>query len=164
MEKLPHTYSARVHGTPGDSLHTEITHLPSMTLAPPQQFGGPGGQWSPEELLMASVASCLILSFRAIAKASRLDWLSIHCESEGSLENIENQVQFTRILSRVTLEIPAPDDRLKADGLAVVLGAVEIGDDDVRTGAEEGRTADAVLGAVVAQDDFNDRDGLILID
>ena len=56
------------------------------------------------------------------------------------------------------------DDRLKADGLAVVLGAVEIGDDDVRTGAEEGRTADAVLGAVVAQDDLDDRNGLVLID
>ena len=58
----------------------------------------------------------------------------------------------------------ALDDRLKANGLAVVLRAVEISDDDVRTGAEEGRAADAVLGAVVAQDDFDDRDGLVLID
>ena len=59
---------------------------------------------------------------------------------------------------------PALDDRLKANGLAVVLGSVEIGDDDVRAGAEEGRAANAVGRAVVAQDDLDDRDGLVLID
>ncbi len=117
MEQLPHTYSSRICGTPNDNLHTVTAHLPSMSLAPPQQFDGPGDQWSPEELLMASVSGCLVLSFRAIAKASGLDWLSIDCESEGSLEKVDHQVQFTRIVSRVTLVIAEAGDQAKAEKL-----------------------------------------------
>jgi organic hydroperoxide reductase OsmC/OhrA len=31
------------------------------------QLGGPGGQWSPETLLVAAAAECFILTFRAVA-------------------------------------------------------------------------------------------------
>jgi len=77
-----------------------------MEVAPPAQFDGPGDQWSPEELFMASVSSCLVLSFRAIAKASKFEWLSITCESSGELNKVDKQIKFTSLVSRARLIVP----------------------------------------------------------
>ena len=79
----------------------------SIESAPPVEFGGPGGLWSPETLLVAAVADCFVLSFRAIARASKLEWQTLSCDVEGVLEQVERQTRFTRFNQRVRLEIPA---------------------------------------------------------
>jgi len=117
MKDLPHLYRVRCEGKDTGNLITRAENLPDMAVAPPLQFGGPGDEWSPEDLLMASVSSCLVLSFRAIAKASKLDWSAIECESEGVLDKVERKVQFTDILSRVKLLIPATESKEKAEKL-----------------------------------------------
>ncbi len=114
MQDLPHSYSVAVVGTPSDHLVAKGDQLPPITVAPPVQFGGPGGVWTPEELLMAAVANCLVLSFRAIAKASNLEWLNIDCESEGTLDKVERKVMFTKVVTRVKLVIPESADKDKA--------------------------------------------------
>jgi uncharacterized OsmC-like protein len=86
-------------------------------IAPPIQFGGPGDLWSPEDLLMASVANCLVLSFRAIARASKFEWDSIECESDGEPSKVENKVQFTGIVTRVKLLIPSSESTEKSEKL-----------------------------------------------
>ena len=78
----------------------------SIESAPPVEFGGPGGLWSPETLLVAAVADCFVLSFRAIARASKLEWQTLSCDVEGVLEQVERQTRFTRFNQRVRLEIP----------------------------------------------------------
>ncbi len=105
MQGLPHQYSVTVQGTAADYLISQAEGLPEITVAPPAQFDGPGDQWSPEELLMAAVANCLVLSFRAISKASKLEWLAISCESSGTLDRVERKTQFTQVVSRVRLVI-----------------------------------------------------------
>jgi uncharacterized OsmC-like protein len=47
-------------------------------------------------MLVGAVANCFILSFRAIARKAKLDWLSLECEVDGELDKIENFTQFTR--------------------------------------------------------------------
>ncbi len=106
MKQLPHTYSVTVAGDPEANLTASADKLPSLEVAPPAEFGGPGDQWSPEALLMAAVANCLVLSFRAIAKASKFDWRSIECESSGVLDKVERRILFTRVDTRVRLMIP----------------------------------------------------------
>lgn len=73
--------------------------------------------WSPEDLLMSSVASCTILSFRAIARASKLEWISLNCTSVGTLDRVERRTQFTEIVTRATLTITEGTDRAKAEKL-----------------------------------------------
>ena len=36
---------------------------PHLTVATPPEFGGPESVWSPEELFVASVGSCLLSTF-----------------------------------------------------------------------------------------------------
>jgi organic hydroperoxide reductase OsmC/OhrA len=70
------------------------------------EFGGPGDQWSPESLLMASVASCFILTFRAVARASKLEWTRLECAVDGKLERIDGVTKFTHVTTRARLIAP----------------------------------------------------------
>lgn len=117
MQNLPHIYSASVASQPEGHSSTSAAGVAPLTVAAPAEFGGPGDQWSPESLLMASVANCLVLSFKAIAAASRLEWLAIECESQGELDKVERQIKFTQINSKATLRVASPDLVSKAERL-----------------------------------------------
>lgn len=114
MQKLPHTYVASAKATLNENLTSYAEGLPDIECAPPHQFDGPGDVWSPEELLLSSISTCLILSFRAIAKMNKLEWLDIDCKAEGLLEKVDRKVQFTKVTSHVSLKIANPDDAEKA--------------------------------------------------
>ncbi len=115
MQAFPHTYRVTIDALPEDRLQASATGLPLLEVDSPLGFGGPGDRWSPEDLLMASVSSCLVLSFRAIAKASGLQWLNITCESSGTLDKVERTMKFTRVDTAVRLVIPAGEDVAKAE-------------------------------------------------
>ncbi len=114
MEAFPHLYQARATAdAEGDVLlHGEAAE--PLASAPPAQFGGPGDRWSPESLLAAAVADCFVLSFRAIARASKLGWHRLDCEVEGTLDRVERATRFTRFEVRAELEVPAGTDEAKA--------------------------------------------------
>ncbi len=74
-------------------------------MGAPKQFDGPKDQWSPEELLVATIADCLILTFRAIASASKFEWLELICEVKGTLGRVDNKTQFTEVFQTVSLKV-----------------------------------------------------------
>ncbi|MGI9238426.1 MAG: OsmC family protein [Woeseiaceae bacterium] len=114
MQDLPHHYKASASADSDSSVMVSSEGLPSLETAGPAEFGGPGDVWSPEELLVASVSNCFILTFRAIARASKLDWNSVQCTSIGTLDKIEKVTQFTGFDVDVELTIPADTDAKKA--------------------------------------------------
>ena len=92
-------------------------NLPQLVSAPPAEFGGPGDQWSPEHLLAASVADCFILTFRAIARASNLEWSNLETSAEGLLERVDRVTRFTTFKVTAKLTLPAGTDTDKAQRL-----------------------------------------------
>jgi peroxiredoxin-like protein len=136
MQTLPHHYNVQATGQPDSNVQVYAKNLADLTLAPPSQFGGPGDQWSPEYLFMASVASCFILSFKAIARASNLSWLSVECDVQGELDKMEGKTQFTNIVIKAKLVIsPSQDSEkaqrllIKADQSCLVSNSVKAGTD-----------------------------------
>lgn len=117
MEPLPHHYSVNSSASSEGSVLVEATGLPTLETAPPEEFGGPGDKWSPESLLVAAVADCFILTFRAIARASKLDWQELNCSAEGTLERVERVTRFTAISVKARLSVPAGTDTEKANKL-----------------------------------------------
>lgn len=115
MKPLPHLYKACINGTYDETFVLSANGLQSLDVDAPKEFDGPGDLWSPEELLLGAVANCLSLSFRAIAKASKLDWLSIECSTEGKLDRIEKVTSITAITSTVKLVIAANESVEKAE-------------------------------------------------
>ena len=73
------------------------------------------GNWSPETLLTASVADCFILTFRAIARASKLEWEELSCTADGVLDRVDNVTRFTRFDLKATLKLAEGADPAKAE-------------------------------------------------
>ena len=117
MQDLPHHYVVNASAEEGEHVTIKATDLPEIASDAPAQFGGPGGKWSPEELMMAAVADCFILTFRAIAKASKLEWLSIDCSVDGTLERVERATQFTAVTVSAKLMLGTEADASKAEKL-----------------------------------------------
>jgi len=117
MEPLPHHYHIHASCASSENITVEAEGKPSLITGPPKEFGGTGDEWSPEDLLVAAVADCFILSFKAISKATRFDWVSISCDTEGKLDKLDQTIQFTGFQISVKLVISAETDREKAERL-----------------------------------------------
>lgn len=87
MEAFPHRYRVKVSGQVTGDVELTSDGLAALRSASPAQFDGPGGRWSPETLLVGAVADCFVLTFRAIARASKLSWLSLDCDVMGTLDS-----------------------------------------------------------------------------
>src|SRR5262245_22132595 len=98
MHEFPHYYRVNVD-TRAESAIVEITSkgLPTLATAPPVEFDGPGTHWSPETLLVAAVADCITLGFKAIAAASKLEWSRLSVDVTGKLDRIERKMRFTEL-------------------------------------------------------------------
>jgi peroxiredoxin-like protein len=117
MEPFPHHYQVTAAANLDDNVILRAEDLPEIVTAAPAEFGGPGGQWSPESLLVAAVADCFILSFRAIARASSLEWTTLRCEASGTLDRVDRVTRFTHMAVSAVLTVPAGTDSEKAEKL-----------------------------------------------
>jgi organic hydroperoxide reductase OsmC/OhrA len=114
MKPLPHHYRVKGSGRADGDVALTADRLPGMPSAPPPEFGGPDDRWSPETLLVAAVADCLILTFRAIARASKLSWTSLDCDVTGTLDRANGATQFTHFDVRARLVVPRTEDPQRA--------------------------------------------------
>jgi organic hydroperoxide reductase OsmC/OhrA len=114
MKNYPHCYRVVAGGRPGENLELISRDLPPLAIAAPAEFDGPGDRWSPETMLVGSIAACFILTFTAIARASNVVWTAVTCEVDGRLERVDNVTQFTRFDLHVRLVVPAAADQPQA--------------------------------------------------
>lgn len=113
MQQLPHHYRVRAAGPAAGELSVTSDALPDLAVAAPAEFDGPGDRWSPETLLVATVGSCLILTFRSIAQASRFAWTSMECNVEGVLDKADDGRRFTELTIRARLVVPDEDGKAR---------------------------------------------------
>ncbi|MDA8962576.1 OsmC family protein [Pseudomonadales bacterium] len=117
MKDLPHHYAITSELNNDGQVSLETNNAPKMVINAPPEFGGPAGNWSPETLLVASVASCFLLTFRALASASKLDWQSFLCDVSGRLDNVNKVLQFPEFTITANLIVDNPSDIEKAERL-----------------------------------------------
>lgn len=117
MQDFPHHYQVSASATVDSPVALKADNLSEIVTAPPAEFGGPGDKWSPESLLVAAAADCFVLSFRAIARASKLEWTDLQCHASGTLDRVERVTRFTAISVDAVLTIPAGVDPEKAEKL-----------------------------------------------
>jgi organic hydroperoxide reductase OsmC/OhrA len=117
MHPFPHRYQVHASARPDGDVPISAARVPTLQTAPPVEFDGPGDRWSPEQLLCAAVADCFVLSFRAIAKGSKLEWRSLECDVEGTLNRVEGKSYFTHFVVKARLVVPEGTDRDRATKL-----------------------------------------------
>jgi organic hydroperoxide reductase OsmC/OhrA len=82
---------------------------PNIVVGSPPEFKGEPNIWAPEELLVGSLNTCMMLTFLTLAHARGLTPVRYESEAEGLLENVEGKYHFTEVTvrPRVTLESEA---------------------------------------------------------
>jgi len=73
---------------------------PSLEVASPPEFKGPEGVWSPEHLLVASLESCVLLTFLYLARRQGVELVGYESETEGVLELSGEGMAFTEFTLR----------------------------------------------------------------
>src|SRR5215471_2402419 len=114
MQNYPHRYRVTATSLPEGDVRLASNGLPPLPTASPLEFGGPGDRWSPETLLTGAVADCFILTFRALARASKLVWHDLECDATGTLDRVDGVTRFTAMELHAHLTVPAGVDEALA--------------------------------------------------
>jgi organic hydroperoxide reductase OsmC/OhrA len=91
---------------------------PSFRVASPPEFRGEPNVWTPEDLLVAAVETCLLMTFTSIAQRRELPVEAYYSEATGLLENVDGHYRFTRIVVTPTVIVA------NADSTEAVLAAI----------------------------------------
>ncbi|HCM75532.1 MAG TPA: osmotically inducible protein OsmC [Cytophagales bacterium] len=81
---------------------------------PPEFPKGVAGIWSPEHLFTASVASCFMTTFLAIAENSKLEFDQFGCKAVGKLEKVEKGFEMTEVAITPQVSLLHEKDRDRA--------------------------------------------------
>lgn len=132
MKPLPHRYEVHIAGTAAGYATLSSSGVPDLHTAAPLDFDGPGDAWSPEQLLLASIESCFLLTFRAIAEASGIEFTSLAVEAEGIVDRTDGGMRFTEIRLSPRVVCPAGADYVrvrraleKAERLSLVAASLD---------------------------------------
>ena len=111
MKPLPHRYDVHIRAQPSGYAELSAEGMPVLRTAPPADFDGPGDAWSPEHLLLAAVQSCFLITFRGIARASKVDVTELEVEGSGTVARLDGGTRFTEIVLRPIVTIPETTSR-----------------------------------------------------
>jgi organic hydroperoxide reductase OsmC/OhrA len=121
MASFPHEYQVSAAGGPEGTLPVQSKGLPTIETSAPPEFGGPEGFWSPETMLTGAVANCLILTFRALARARKLGWSGLSVDCTGVVDKTREGLKFTRFKIDAVLTVGRDVD--ESDARAVLENA-----------------------------------------
>ena len=106
MQDFPHRYHTAASSASEGSISLAARGLPTLRVESPPEFGGPDDSWSPETMLVGAVATCFILTFKAVARASKLPWLDLRCEASGTLDRVDRVTSFSGFDLHAELRVP----------------------------------------------------------
>jgi len=86
----------------------------AIHFSAPPEFGGIEGRWTPEDLLLAALASCFTTTFQAIAGYSKFEYTDLQVEVEGTVSKAESGYRFSEVILRPTLIIQDEEKRERA--------------------------------------------------
>jgi organic hydroperoxide reductase OsmC/OhrA len=68
-----------------------------IDVGSPPEFKGSPDVWSPEELLVASLNGCLMLTFMSLAQNQGVQFAAYESSAEGLLENVDGTYRITEV-------------------------------------------------------------------
>lgn len=114
MTPFPHQYDAQLIGGATGYAELSSAGLPDLVVASPAHFDGPGDAWSPEHMLLGAVEACFLLTFRAIARNSKFEFVSLEIDAQGTVDRVDGITRFTEITLRPKLIVAGGTDRERA--------------------------------------------------
>ena len=87
---------------------------PNIVVGSPPEFKGAPDIWAPEELLVGSVNTCMMLTFLTLAHAKGLTPVGYESEAEGLLENVEGKYRITEVTIRPRVSLKSKAELVRA--------------------------------------------------
>jgi organic hydroperoxide reductase OsmC/OhrA len=78
---------------------------PNIVVGSPPEFRGEPDLWAPEELLISSVNTCIMLTFLTLAHARGVTAAGYESEAEGLLEHIEGTYRMSEVTVRPRITV-----------------------------------------------------------
>jgi organic hydroperoxide reductase OsmC/OhrA len=75
------------------------------------EFGGLEGRWTPEDLLLSSLASCFTVTFRVLAHRDHFEYTDLEVSVQATLGKTESGYILNEFLIRPTLTVLFDHDR-----------------------------------------------------
>jgi organic hydroperoxide reductase OsmC/OhrA len=83
---------------------------PSIIVGSPPEFKGKPDNWAPEELLIGSVNTCILLTFLTLAQGRGLIPAAYDSEADGLLENVDGKYLITEVTVRPRITVKSQAD------------------------------------------------------
>jgi len=94
------TWRAGVAGPAAGNHRVEFAGRPALEVSGAPQYRGDGTKLNPEELLVAALASCQLLTYLALASRARVQVLAYEDAPVGTLALVEKKMRIAEILLR----------------------------------------------------------------
>jgi organic hydroperoxide reductase OsmC/OhrA len=99
------------------SIQVTFTGRPALDLSSPPEFQGSAERVSPEELFVASLATCQMLTYLALAARKGIVVTGYHDEAEGELALKDGHLRFTNVTLHPAITIASGADQQAAQAL-----------------------------------------------
>lgn len=109
------TYSTNLRWNQGKLGMLSSDGKAGIEISSPPEFKGEAGYWTPEDLFVASVEMCQMLTFLALAQKKELPLVSYESTAQGTLEFVDGRYRFTRVVinPRVVVEHPGTQEMVQ---------------------------------------------------
>ena len=104
------TYKTSVHWIEGKTGVLRSEHKPDVPVGTPSEFGGPKeGYWSPEDLVAASVGSCIMTSALFFIDRAGIELQSYESSANAVMEKTPSGLAITGVTVEVAVTLKKPE-------------------------------------------------------
>ena len=89
---------------------TSAPGKPDIEIGSPPEFKGAPDVWAPEEMLVAALNACMMLTFVSFAQSKRLEFVSYESSAEGLLANVDGKYRIVEVSVQPTLVLRSEAD------------------------------------------------------
>lgn len=75
----------------------EVFGKPALQVAAPPEFKGHPGIWSPEDLFVAAIESCFMLTYVSFCQAENIELARYESDARGTLEKGPQGMAFSKV-------------------------------------------------------------------
>lgn len=99
----------------GKAAHLTSEGKPQFRVASPPEFKGEAGVWTPEDLFVAAIESCVLMTFSTFAHHRQLNLISYESAADGKLEFVDGSYRFTTVTLKPKIRVGSSDEIGKAE-------------------------------------------------
>ncbi len=87
---------------------------PDVAIASPPEFGGKPGIWTPEDLLISAIESCLLMTTLSVLTRQKIALKGYSSRATGTMEKTPEGLRFTGLDVAISLQVAEAADIEKA--------------------------------------------------